>query len=104
VERLEAELAALEKELRATELAAQTARLDLERQKGLYERGLAARREFEGARIKHQELEAKAAAVDAKLTKFRGEVARRSTLLVRAPRDGTILRIRAGDAEDWYDL
>jgi multidrug efflux pump subunit AcrA (membrane-fusion protein) len=98
VERLEAELVSLESELAASRLAAETAILDLERQQRLYERGLSARRDFEAARIRHQELEAKASAVEARLTKFRGEAARRSSLLVRAPRDGTILQIRAGDS------
>lgn len=97
VERLEAEGTQLDAELRASELAAQTARLDYERQQRLFERGLAARRDFEAARIKYEELQAKAAAVGGKLTKFRGEIARRTRLLVRAPRDGVILQIRAGE-------
>lgn len=97
IERLEAELAQLESELRASELAAETAMIDLQRQERLFQRGLSARREFENARIKHQELQAKASGVAARLTKFRGEVARRSRLLVRAPRAGTILQIQAGD-------
>lgn len=97
VERLEAELTSLEKELEASRLAAETAELNRERQQRLYERGLAARREAEAARIRHQELQAKAAAVEAKLTKFRGDVVRRTTQIVRAPGAGTVLRIRAGD-------
>ncbi len=97
VERLEAELTLLESELRASQLAAETAKLDLDRQERLFERGLSARREFEAARIRYQELQAKAAAVAGRVTKFRGEMARRTRLLVRAPRNGTILQIRSSD-------
>lgn len=97
VQRLEAELAATRSKLDAARIAMQTAELDVDRKRRLFEKGLSARRDVEAATIKYKELKATAAGVAAEVAKAEVQRARQSTQLVVAPRDGVILRIAAAD-------
>jgi len=84
--------------LRAAETAQQTSELDLERTRSLFNDGLASRREYEQARIRVEELRARVAEAAAELTRVDVNLSRQSVQIVRAPRDGVILRVFAGDA------
>jgi multidrug resistance efflux pump len=64
----------------------------------LFDEGLAARREYEQARIRVEELRSKVAEAAAELTRADVNLSRQSVQMVRAPRDGVILRVFAGDA------
>lgn len=97
VARLEAELAAKRSAATAARLAAETARLDAERQRRLVERGLSAEREAEAAGIRHKELLARQASAEVEVQQAETQLARQSTQLVLAPRDGVLLRLLAGD-------
>lgn len=97
VQRLEAELAATRSKLDAARIAMQTAELDVDRKRRLFEKGLSARRDVEAATIRYKELKATAAGVAAEVAKAEVQRARQSTQLVVAPRDGVILRIAAAD-------
>jgi len=98
LERLQSERNQVVAKLNAAETAVKTAEIDLNRMSDLYDQGLAARREFEQARIRVEELRARVAEAAAELTRVDVNLSRQSVQIVRAPRDGVILRVYAGDA------
>ncbi len=98
LQRLEAEREQVLAKLDAAETAVATAEIDLNRMKDLFDQGLAARREFEQASIRVEELRSRVAEAAAELTRVDVNLSRQSVQLVRAPRDGVILRVFAGDA------
>lgn len=98
LDRLKAERNQVLAKLSAAEVAEQTAQLDLTRMEDLFNDGLAARREFEQAQIRVEELRARVAEVAAELTRVDVNLSRSSVQVVRAPRDGVILTVNAGDA------
>lgn len=98
LERLQAEREQVVAKLNAADIAVETARIDLERMRSLYDDGLSSRRQFEQARIRVEELNASKAEAAAELARVDTNVARQSVQLVRAPRNGVILRVFAGDA------
>ncbi|MGR9093109.1 MAG: efflux RND transporter periplasmic adaptor subunit [Gammaproteobacteria bacterium] len=97
VDRLEAERAAVAARLGAARLASETAKLNYDRQKHLFADGLSSRKDFEAAKIKHQEQLSKEASARAALNKTDIGLSRQSSQLVRAPRDGRIVHIVAGN-------
>jgi multidrug efflux pump subunit AcrA (membrane-fusion protein) len=98
LERLGAEREQVLAKLEAAENAMRTAEIDLQRMKDLYDEGLASRREFEQAQIRVQELRSRVAEASAELSRVDINLSRQSVQIVRAPRDGVILRVNAGDA------
>ncbi len=98
LERLEAEAAAARKGRQAAHAAALTAALDVKRNQDLFDRGLASRRDMEKARIEHESWLAREAEAVAKIASAETKLSRQQTQLVRAPRDGLIVRTAAGDA------
>lgn len=98
LDRLQAERAQKQAEIAAAEAAARTANLDVERTGALFREGLAARRDYEAAQIKVADYAAKIAQSRAAITKVDVDLSRQSAQIVRAPRDGRILRINAGDS------
>lgn len=98
LDRLKAERQQVVAKLGAAETAQETAEIDLTRMSDLYNEGLAARREFEQARIRVEELRARVAEAAAELTRVDVNLSRQSVQMVRAPRNGVILRVFAGDA------
>lgn len=98
LDRLEAERRQVQAKLDAAETAVRTAEIDLNRMQDLYEQGLAARREFEQARIRTEQLRSSVAEAAAELSRVDVNLSRSSIQIVRAPRDGVILRVNAGDA------
>lgn len=97
LQRLEAERAQVNAKISAAQSAAATARLDVTRNRALFEEGLGARRDYELARIKVAEMEATVAEALAERNRIDINLSRQSVQLVRAPRDGVIQRIRGGD-------
>lgn len=95
--RLQAQLAAAKRKLEAVRGAVATARLDNERQRGLYEEGLVSRLKYEQSKIKVQQLIADEEEASAAVNRAQVNLSRNSSQLVRAPRDGAILRLAAGD-------
>ncbi len=98
LDRLKAERAQKLAEIDAAQQAALTAALDVERTGSLFREGLAARRDYEAAQIKVADYRAKIAQSRAAITKVDVDLSRQSAQIVRAPRDGRILRINAGDS------
>ncbi|MFN3959790.1 MAG: efflux RND transporter periplasmic adaptor subunit [Parvularculaceae bacterium] len=103
IERLEAERAQVIAKKEATLAALATAEIDLRRMQDLYGKGLAARREFEQAQIAVQNLRGRVAEVEAELNRAEVNLTRQSAQIVRAPRDGVILRVNAGDAATFIE-
>jgi len=97
IQRLEAERSQVEAQLQAARNALATAEIDLRRMRELFEAGLAARREFEQAQIRVEEMRGRVAEARANLTRTDVELSRQSNQLVTAPRDGFIQSINAGD-------
>jgi RND family efflux transporter MFP subunit len=98
LERLTAERSQVEAKLEAAEQAVRTAEIDERRMKELFDQGLASQREYEQARIRVEELRSRVAEAAAELTRVDVNISRQSVQIVRAPRDGVILRVNAGDA------
>ncbi|MEX2481449.1 MAG: HlyD family efflux transporter periplasmic adaptor subunit [Gammaproteobacteria bacterium] len=97
IERLQAERAALAHRLEAARIATETALLDYQRQERLFEQGLSARREFESAKIRYQEMLSNEAGARAAVSKADIGVSRQSSQIVRAPMGGRIVHIAAGN-------
>jgi multidrug efflux pump subunit AcrA (membrane-fusion protein) len=98
LERLRSERQQVVANLSAAETALEIAEIDRRRMEELFDQGLAARREFEQARIRVEELRSRVAQAAAEVSRVDVKLSRQSVQIVRAPRDGTILRVNAGDA------
>lgn len=98
LERLQAERRQIELQLQAAQSALATAQIDERRSRELFQAGLAARRDYELAQIKVAEMQARVAATQADLNRADVGIARQSVQIVRAPRDGFIQSLNAGDA------
>ncbi|MFM7348558.1 MAG: HlyD family secretion protein [Erythrobacter sp.] len=98
IQRLQAERTQIELQLQAAEAALATAEIDVRRSRELFEAGLSARRDYELAQIKVEDLRGKVAAAQADLNRADVNIARQSEQIVRAPRDGFIQSLNAGDA------
>ena len=98
LERLEAERNQVVTKLEAATTAAQIAEIDRERMKKLFEEGLASRRDYEQAKIRVEELRSRIAESAAELSRVDVNISRQSVQIVRAPRNGMIQRVNAGDA------
>lgn len=98
LERLEAERAQVLAKLEADTTARDIAEIDRKRMQKLFEDGLASRREFEQTKIRVEEIRARIAETSAQLSRVDVNISRQSVQIVRAPRDGVIQRVNAGDA------
>ena len=97
LDRLAAERGQVLAKLDAAEAAVSTAELDQRRTRTLFDQGLTSRREMEQARIRVEELRSRVAEAAAELARVDVNLSRQSVQIVRAPRDGVILRVNAGD-------
>lgn len=95
--RLRAEQEQIEVQLQAAQNGLETAQLDLDRTRELYENGLAARRDYEQTRIRVEDLRGRVAAASASLSRMNTNLSRQSAQIVEAPRDGVIQNIIGGD-------
>jgi RND family efflux transporter MFP subunit len=98
LQRLQAERGQVLAKLTAAETALEIAQIDQRRMQSLFDEGLSARREFEQARIRVEQLRSDVAQAAAELSRVDVKLSQQSVQIVRAPRDGKILRVNAGDA------
>ena len=98
LQRLRAERAELEVQRQAAQAGLDTAEIELARARQLFEDGLAARRDYERARIQVEDFRARVASANAGLARADTNLSRQSVQLVTAPRDGIIQNIKAGDS------
>ena len=97
VQRLQAQMSAAERKYEAAKSAADTAVLNYDRQETLFNEGLSAERDLEQARIRVQQLRVSEEEALAGLNAAKVNLSRLSIQTVVAPRDGTIIRLNAGD-------
>lgn len=93
--RLAAERAQIEAEIAAVTQSQSVASIDVRRARQLWSEGLVARRDYELAQIKVAESGAKLAESRAKLQRIDVQLARQSSQVVRAPRDGRVQTLNA---------
>ncbi|MGY6551448.1 MAG: HlyD family secretion protein [Erythrobacter sp.] len=98
IQRLEAELAQVRAQLQAAQTALATAQIDERRMRELFEAGLAARREYEQAQIRVQEMTGRVAEAEANVNRTQVNLSRQAVQVVTAPRDGFIQSVQASDA------
>lgn len=98
VDRLTAERSQVKVQLQTARNALATAQIDLRRMQELFEAGLTARRDYEQAQIRVEEMRGRVAEAQGAVTRSETNLARQSEQLVTAPRDGFIQSINAGDA------
>ena len=98
IERLQAERGQMGLQLQAAQSALATAQIDERRSRELFEAGLSARRDYELAQIKVADMQGRVAAAQADLNRADVSISRQSVQIVRAPRDGFIQSVNAGDA------
>jgi multidrug efflux pump subunit AcrA (membrane-fusion protein) len=98
LERLRTERLQVMAKLQSAETAVSTAEVDLRRTRELFDEGLASERELEQSQIRVEELRARVAEAAAELSRVDVNLSRQSVQIVRAPRDGVILRVNAGDS------
>jgi RND family efflux transporter MFP subunit len=103
LERLQAERSQLELQLAAAQSALATAQIDERRSRELFEAGLQARRDYELAQIKVADMQGRVAGAQAELNRADVNIARQSEQIVRAPRDGFIQSLNAGDAATYIN-
>lgn len=93
---LKKEKDAVERRLMAAMEASKTAKLNLSRQKDLFDQGLSSRRDFERANLDYVNLLAQEASASAELTRVDVRLSRQQNQMVLSPRTGTILKVRSG--------
>jgi multidrug resistance efflux pump len=103
LERLQAERRQIELQLQAAQSALATAQIDERRSRELFQAGLSARRDYELAQIKVAEMQGRVAAAQADLNRADVNISRQSVQIVRAPRDGFIQSLNAGDAATYIN-
>jgi len=96
LERLRQERDALAKRVMAAEAAVKTSKINLDRQQLLVEKGLSARRSMEQANLEYTKLLVDEANSSAELARMDVRLARQLTQSVKAPINGTILRVISG--------
>jgi multidrug efflux pump subunit AcrA (membrane-fusion protein) len=97
VTRLESERQQAEIQLQAARNALATAQIDERRMEELFREGLAARRDYEQAMIRVEQMRQSVAEAQASLNRAQVSLSRQSSQLVTAPRDGFIQSVNAGD-------
>ena len=97
LDRIRSERRQADAEIAAARQAMRVAQLDVDRMGQLYREGLSARRDYELAQIKVADYRAKIAASQAALNDIDIKLNRQDVQVVRAPRDGRVMRIAGGD-------
>ena len=94
--RLSLEREAVQKRLEAARLAARTSKINVARQKELFEKGISSRRAYEQADLEYARYLTDEANSLAELSRIGVRLARQAMQSVKSPRAGTILRRMAG--------
>ncbi len=95
--RLEEKRDSLNRNLSSSRLIANTAQLDLDRQRSLFKQGLSSERTYEQAKIQLNLKLTEVAKAEAELNKAKVMLAQQDMQIIRAPRDGRIVEVLAGD-------
>lgn len=97
LERLEAQKNAIKMQIQLSKQAADIAYIDVERQKKLFEQGIAGRKKYEEAKFKQAKYLNDIAKFKVDLIKVTSRIARQEQQYVIAPQDGTITKRLTGN-------
>lgn len=97
LERFDQEKSAARAAYDSAVLMRDTAKINIERQKRLLDDGLAARKDYEKARIEFSKLDMEVAKAQVILTKAESQYSKQSSQVIRAPRDGWVVRLLPGE-------
>lgn len=96
LDKLYAEKQAVKSRLAVVELAAKTAKINVDRQLHLYEQGISARKSYEQAKLEYAKFKSEEENIKAELARIDLRLSRQHSQRVDAPIDGTILRRTSG--------
>lgn len=96
LERLESERDAVFQQYEATKIATKTAFKNYERQQELFREGLTSKVNEEKALINYKKLLVNQAKISTKLTQAEVKLSQQQNQVIKAPRDGIILRVKHG--------
>lgn len=96
VKRFQRELNAARDAVNSSSLMLETSKLNLKRQKELFEQGLSSRKEYEKAKIETSKMEVEYSKSQATLAKAETQFSRQ-VQIIKAPRDGIITRVLPGE-------
>lgn len=94
--RLESEKVAALRAQEAAQLALETSKFNLRRQRDLFKQGLASRKDYENSKINVSKYEVELAKAQTQYIKAQRELARQLTQKIVAPVDGFVVRVKAG--------
>jgi multidrug efflux pump subunit AcrA (membrane-fusion protein) len=97
LDRLEKEKNAAYSALESAKLMMDTGKIDLERQRNLFEQGLSSRKDYEKAKIEFSKHSVEYSKNLSSFTKAETQLSRQSTQRILAPRNGIITRILPGE-------
>lgn len=97
LDRLRSERDAIAKRAQAAEVAVQTSKSNYERQQKLFAKGLSSKKSVEQAKLKYTDYLVDEAEASAELARMDIRLARQFSQSVKAPIDGTVLRVLAGE-------
>lgn len=98
LERIKLERDAKKRKFQVSQIAAQTAKINYQRQEGLFAKGLSSRRDFEEAKIEYKKLLAAEESSASELAESETKLSRQENQIIFAPKDGVILKVLAGDS------
>jgi multidrug resistance efflux pump len=98
LERIKSERDAKKRKFEVSQIAAQTAKLNYQRQEELFNKGLSSRRDFEEAKIEYKKLLATQESAASELAESETKLSRQENQIIYAPKDGVVLKVLAGDS------
>ena len=93
ISRLNSEKDALELQLKSSALATETSKLNVTRQKYLFDQGLASQLNYEKAKIEYSKNQVEQAKIEAEIQRLNVRLSRQEQLSVIAPNDGVLVQI-----------
>lgn len=93
LDRMQKERDALQKKFDSIETARQTAAINVQRQRELFDKGLSSRRQYEVAKMDLAKLESDEASALADMSRIDVRLSRQEQQNINAPADGTVVRI-----------
>lgn len=97
LERLKSDRDAKGRKFTAAEIAAETAKLNYDRQEALFNKGLSSRKEYEDAKIEYKKLLSAKESAASELADSEIKLSRQENQTVLAPKDGVILKVLSGN-------
>ena len=98
LQRVETQRDAKKRKLEIAKIASDTAKINYERQEDLFNKGLSSRKSFEKAKIEYKKLLSTYETNSAELSEAEVKLSRQASQTIYAPKDGTILKLLAGDS------